>query len=215
MVTWLWNLIQGDFAQNPTAWMDLAITVLGIVLSPVAWFTSKYLEGKAAKREAKDAQEKFDAHLAVLKSQRDTADNMAKALRAQVEQLKNLVEVLSNADIDADPWGDAEWMSGDGFRIKNTGKRTVEVLSVHTDARGLPFDSRRHTPFRCPQGDSVEYLAPGMENGRAVGGNRMAIRGGRQAACDPSREFHSREAAHFRLLMNSIALVLSITRTFE
>lgn len=169
MVTWLWNLIQGDFAQNPTAWMDLAITVLGIMLSPVAWFTSKYLEGKAAKREAKDAQEKFDAHLAVLKSQRDTADNMAKALRAQVEQLKNLVEVLSNADIDADPWGDAEWMSGDGFRIKNTGKRTVEVLSVHTDARGLPFDSRRHTPFRCPQGDSVEYLAPGMENGRAVG----------------------------------------------
>lgn len=57
MVTWLWNLIQGDFAQNPTAWMDLAITVLGIVLSPVAWFTSKCLEGKAAKREAKDAHD--------------------------------------------------------------------------------------------------------------------------------------------------------------
>ena len=153
MVTWLWNLIQGDFAQNPTAWMDLAITVLGIVLSPVAWFTSKYLEGKAAKREAKDAQEKFDAHLAVLKSQRDTADNMAKALRAQVEQLKNLVEVLSNADIDADPWGDAEWMSGDGFRIKNTGKRTVEVLSVHTDARG------RHSVARRATASSIWLLA--------------------------------------------------------
>lgn len=161
MVTWLWNLIQGDFAQNPTAWMDLAITVLGIVLSPVAWFTSKYLEGKAAKREAKDAQEKFDAHLAVLKSQRDTADNMAKALRAQVEQLKNLVEVLSNADIDADPWGDAEWMSGDGFRIKNTGKRTVEVLSVHTDARDCrsTADGIRHSVARRATASSIWLLA--------------------------------------------------------
>ena len=82
MVTWLWNLIQGDFAQNPTAWMDLAITVLGIVLSPVAWFTSKCLEGKAAKREAKDAQEKFDAQLEVLKGQLKAANDSADALRA-------------------------------------------------------------------------------------------------------------------------------------
>lgn len=82
MVTWLWNLIQGDFAQNPTAWMDLAITVLGIVLSPVAWFTSKCLEGKAAKREAKDAQEKFDAQLEVLKGQLKAANDSVDALRA-------------------------------------------------------------------------------------------------------------------------------------
>lgn len=89
MVTWLWNLIQGDFAQNPTAWMDLAITVLGIVLSPVAWFTSKCLEGKAAKREAKDAQEKFDAQLEVLKGQLKAANDSADALRAQVKTVED------------------------------------------------------------------------------------------------------------------------------
>lgn len=94
MVTWLWNLIQGDFAQNPTAWMDLAITVLGIVLSPVAWFTSKCLEGKAAKREAKDAQEKFDAQLEVLKGQLKAANDSADALRAQVKTAEDSADAL-------------------------------------------------------------------------------------------------------------------------
>ena len=94
MVTWLWNLIQGDFAQNPTAWMDLAITVLGIVLSPVAWFTSKCLEGKAAKREAKDAQEKFDAQLEVLKGQLKAANDSADALRAQVKTVEDSADAL-------------------------------------------------------------------------------------------------------------------------
>lgn len=84
----------GDFAQNPTAWMDLAITVLGIVLSPVAWFTSKCLEGKAAKREAKDAQEKFDAQLEVLKGQLKAANDSADALRAQVKTVEDSADAL-------------------------------------------------------------------------------------------------------------------------
>ena len=105
MVTWLWNLIQGDFAQNPTAWMDLAITVLGIVLSPVAWFTSKCLEGKAAKREAKDAQEKFDAQLEVLKGQLKAANDSADARLAEetasvpkwdIYQVQNLKYAVAN-----------------------------------------------------------------------------------------------------------------------
>lgn len=36
MVAWLCDLVQGDFAQNPTAWLDLLLTVLGIAASPVA-----------------------------------------------------------------------------------------------------------------------------------------------------------------------------------
>lgn len=85
MVTWLWNLAQGDFAQNPTAWIDLAITVLGIVLSPVAWFVSKWLESESSKQEAAKAQKKFDTQLEVLKGQLEAAKDSANALREQVE----------------------------------------------------------------------------------------------------------------------------------
>ena len=88
MVTWLWNLIQGDFAQNPTAWMDLAITVLGIVLSPVAWFTSKCLEGKAANDSA-------DALRAQVKTVEDSADALRGQLAAQRTQARLAEETAS------------------------------------------------------------------------------------------------------------------------
>ena len=37
MVTWFLNLIQGDFANNPTAWIDLFITVAGIAAEKIRW----------------------------------------------------------------------------------------------------------------------------------------------------------------------------------
>ena len=94
MLTWLWNLAQGDFAQNPTAWIDLAITVLGIVLSPVAWFVSKWLESESSKQEAAKAQKKFDTQLEVLKGQLEAAKDSANALREQVEAQKSTAEAL-------------------------------------------------------------------------------------------------------------------------
>lgn len=52
------------------------------------------LEGKAAKREAKDAQEKFDAQLEVLKGQLKAANDSVDALRAQVKTAEDSADAL-------------------------------------------------------------------------------------------------------------------------
>lgn len=97
MVTWFVNLVQGDFNSNPTAWIDLFITIAGIFAAPVTWF----INARKAKKDAETAQGNFDKQLEALKGQRDEArrqaesqNQLAESLKAQIELLERQVNAL-------------------------------------------------------------------------------------------------------------------------
>lgn len=90
MVSWLMNLVQGDFANNPTAWIDLLIDIVCIAASPIAWF----IRSSLAKSEAETVQHKFEEQIDVLKGQRDEARKQAESQKAIADSLESQVKLL-------------------------------------------------------------------------------------------------------------------------
>lgn len=90
MVTWFLNLLQGDFASNPTAWIDLLITIAGIVAAPITWF----INSRKAKKDAETAQGNFDKQLDAIRGQRDEARKQAEAQKKVADSLRSQVNLL-------------------------------------------------------------------------------------------------------------------------
>lgn len=180
MVTWFLNLIQGDFANNPTAWIDLFITVAGIAAAPITWF----INSRKAKTEAKTAKDNFDKQLDAIKGQRDEAHKQAESQKVLADSLKSQVDLLTKqlnalqaqaeslreqtdmqrVEYDKAPWGDAEWTGRGGqFLIRNKSTRAVVVTSVHASDRNLDNFITTEDKFPCTYepGDMIVYFAIG------------------------------------------------------
>jgi hypothetical protein len=50
MVTWFLHLMQGDFSRNPTAWLDLIISMFSLAAAPIV----KIFDSKKAKIDARN-----------------------------------------------------------------------------------------------------------------------------------------------------------------
>lgn len=159
MVTWFWNLVQGDFANNPTGWIDLLITVAGILAAPITHF----IDSKKSKEDADKAQENFDSELVTLKAQLKAAQDSADALREQVGQLKEANRIAEEANPFAVvPWDDAEWTgNGSQFLIRNKSSRTVVVTRLSASDERLDglMDFEEEPPFVCNPNDVITYFA--------------------------------------------------------
>jgi hypothetical protein len=81
MVTWFLHLMQGDFSRNPTAWLDLIISMFSLAAAPIV----KIFDSKKAKIDARNAQHNFDTQLNVLKRQLEEAHKLNDSLHAQIE----------------------------------------------------------------------------------------------------------------------------------
>lgn len=166
MVTWFLNLVQGNFASNPTAWIDLFITVAGIVAAPIV----RLVDLRKAKKDATVAQRNFDERQATLKGQLEASQETVNALREQVKQLKEANRIAEAANpYGVVPWGDAAW-TGKGalFKVRNESARNVIVESVRADQPELKgmFRFSRDVPFVCEPGDTIEYWAMAYNLGR-------------------------------------------------
>lgn len=90
MITWFLNLIQGDFASNPTAWIDLFITIAGVIAAPVTWL----INSRKAKKDAETAQGNFSTQLDAIKGQRDEARRQAESQKQLADSLKTQIDLL-------------------------------------------------------------------------------------------------------------------------
>jgi len=66
------------------------------------------------------------------------------------------------------PWGDARWVSGELFAIKNDSARSVVVTGIESDSDRLAglLRHRRAYPTTVDAGDTIEVMAIGTMGGR-------------------------------------------------
>lgn len=146
--------------------LSATLTVIGLAIT--GWVMTAIKDS----RNAKAAREKYEADVrrademnATLKSQLEAARESAKALRAQVEQLKEANRIADDANpFTSVPWGDAEWTGhGSQFTIRNKSSRNVVVVNLSASDEKLDglmhFDQQ--PPFTCEPNSRISYLALG------------------------------------------------------
>ncbi|PKU90112.1 hypothetical protein CQR48_0966 [Bifidobacterium thermophilum] len=161
--------------MGPWDWtLSTTIATIALAFTAIGWVITAIKD----KKTAKTTEKRHNEQLATLKDQLQTERDSATALRAQAEssataakaaqeqvrqlQEANRIAMAANPP-DKAPWGDAEWVRGELFRMRNEGNRNVIVTAVRASdpkLQGL-FHFSESTPFKCEPGDSIVYIALG------------------------------------------------------
>lgn len=161
--------------MGPWDWtLSTIIATIALAFTAIGWGITDVKDKKAAKTAEKRHNEQIAALKDQLQAERDSAtalraqaESSAAAAEASQEQVRQLQEAnrlaMAANPPDKAPWGDAEWVRGELFRIHNKGNRNVVVTAVRAadpNLQGL-FSFDESTPFKCEPGDSIDYSAMG------------------------------------------------------